>query len=136
MVNGLRRIRRRCLRRGYWWDRGPVTGRTLRASPFARRRSARDRQSVPRTSWRRTADAPGSVSAGGCTSDDTSDEAVDDGGEVLLDEEPVYEELPDDFGDFEEDFTDEFGDELDDSGDLSDDDLLTEDDLLSEDDFE
>ena len=70
--------------------------------------------------------------AGGYTSDDTSDEAVDDGGEVPLDEEPVYEELPDDFGDFEE----EFGDELDsDSGDLSDDDLLTEDDLLSEDDF-
>ena len=74
--------------------------------------------------------------AGGYTSDDTSDEAVDDGGEVPLDEEPVYEELPDDFGDFEEEFTDEFGDELDsDSGDLSDDDLLTEDDLLSEDDF-
>ena len=70
--------------------------------------------------------------AGGYTSDDTSDEAVDDGGEGPLDEEPVYEELPDDFGDFEE----EFGDELDsDSGDLSDDDLLTEDDLLSEDDF-
>jgi len=74
--------------------------------------------------------------AGGYTSDDTSDEAVDDGGEVPLGEEPVYEELPDDFGDFEEEFTDEFGDELDsDSGDLSDDDLLTEDDLLSEDDF-
>ena len=74
--------------------------------------------------------------AGGYTSDDTSDETVDDGGEVPLDEEPVYEELPDDFGDFEEEFTDEFGDELDsDSGDLSDDDLLTEDDLLSEDDF-
>ena len=74
--------------------------------------------------------------AGGYTSDDTSDEAVDDGGEVPLDEEPVYEELPDDFGDFDEEFTDEFGDELDsDSGDLSDDDLLTEDDLLSEDDF-
>ncbi|MGA0183878.1 MAG: branched-chain amino acid ABC transporter permease [Candidatus Nanopelagicales bacterium] len=74
--------------------------------------------------------------AGGYTSDDTSDEAVDDGGEVPLGEEPVYEELPDDFGDFEEEFTDEFGDELDsDSGDLSDDDLLAEDDLLSEDDF-
>ena len=74
--------------------------------------------------------------AGGYTSDDTSDEAVDDGGEVPLGEEPVYEELPDDFGDFDEEFTDEFGDELDsDSGDLSDDDLLTEDDLLSEDDF-
>ena len=70
--------------------------------------------------------------AGGYTSDDTSDEAVDDGGEVPLGEEPVYEELPDDFGDFEE----EFGDELDsDSGDLSDDDLLTEDDFLSDDDF-
>ena len=70
--------------------------------------------------------------AGGYTSDDTSDEAVDDGAEVPLGEEPLYEELPDDFGDFEE----EFGDELDsDSGDLSDDDLLTEDDLLSEDDF-
>ena len=74
--------------------------------------------------------------AGGYTSDDTSDETVDDGGEVPLDEEPVYEELPDDFGDFDEEFTDEFGDELDsDSGDLSDEDLLTEDDLLSEDDF-
>ena len=74
--------------------------------------------------------------AGGYTSGDTSDDAVDDGGEVPLDEEPVYEELPDDFGDFEEEFTDEFGDELDnDSGDLSDEDLLTEDDLLSEDDF-
>ena len=74
--------------------------------------------------------------AGGYTSDDTSDETVDDGGEVPLDEEPVYEELPDDFGDFNEEFTDEFGDELDsDSGDLSDEDLLTEDDLLSEDDF-
>ena len=74
--------------------------------------------------------------AGGYTSDDASDETVDDGGEVPLGEEPVYEELPDDFGDFEEEFTDEFGDELDsDSGDLSDDDLLAEDDLLSEDDF-
>ena len=74
--------------------------------------------------------------AGGYTSGDTSDEAVDDGGEVPLDEEPVYEELPDDFGDFDEEFTDEFGDELDsDPGDLSDEDLLTEDDLLSEDDF-
>ena len=74
--------------------------------------------------------------AGGYTSDDTSDDTIDDGGEVPLGEEPVYEELPDDFGDFEEEFTDEFGDELDsDSGDLSDDDLLTEDDLLSEDDF-
>ena len=74
--------------------------------------------------------------AGGYTSDDTSDETVDDGGEVPLDEEPVYEELPDDFGDFDEEFTDEFGDELDsDSGDLSDDDLLTEDDFLSDDDF-
>ena len=70
--------------------------------------------------------------AGGYTSGDTSDEAVDDGGEMPLDEEPVYEELPDDFGDFE----DEFSDDLDsDSGDLSDEDLLTEDDLLSEDDF-
>ena len=48
----------------------------------------------------------------------------------------MYEELPDDFGDFDEEFTDEFGDELDsDPGDLSDEDLLTEDDLLSEDDF-
>ncbi len=74
--------------------------------------------------------------AGGYTSDDTSDDTVDDGGEVPLDEEPVYEELPDDFGDFDEEFTDEFGDELDsDSGDLSDDDLLTEDDFLSDDDF-
>ena len=74
--------------------------------------------------------------AGGYTSGDTSDEAVDDGGEVPLDEEPVYEELPDDFGDFDEEFTDEFGDELDsDPGDLSDEDLLTEEDLLSEDDF-
>ena len=74
--------------------------------------------------------------AGGYTSDDTSDEAVDDGGEVPLDEEPVYEELPDDFGDFDEEFTDEFGDELDsDPGDLSDEDLLTEDDFLSDDDF-
>ncbi len=74
--------------------------------------------------------------AGGYVSDDTSDEAVDDGGEVPLGEEPVYEELPDDFGDFDEEFTDEFGDELDsDSGDLSDDDLLTEDDFLSDDDF-
>ena len=70
--------------------------------------------------------------AGGYTSDDT----VDDGGEVPLDEEPVYEELPDDFGDFDEEFTDEFGDELDsDSGGLSDEDLLTEDDFLSDDDF-
>ena len=74
--------------------------------------------------------------AGGYTSGDTSDEAVDDGGEVPLDEEPVYEELPDDYGDVDEEFTDEFGDELDsDPGDLSDEDLLTEDDLLSEDDF-
>ncbi len=74
--------------------------------------------------------------AGGYTSGDTSDEAVDDGGEVPLDEEPVYEELPDDFGDFDEEFTDEFGDELDsDPGDLSDEDLLTEDDFLSDDDF-
>ena len=70
--------------------------------------------------------------AGGYTSDDTSDETVDDGGEVPLDEEPVYEELPDDFGDFDEEFTDQVDG---DSGDLSGEDLLTEDDLLSEDDF-
>ena len=66
VVNGFRGIRRRCLRRGHRRDRGPATwALPCGPHPGYRRRSARGRQSIPRTSrWRERPDASGSVSGG------------------------------------------------------------------------